>query len=67
MDRAESVSSSPLQPGTVTVGGLVITADWPMIGYYTWPAIGGDAAVFVGALAAWPLAYLISIRRVSAA
>lgn len=47
-----------LATGPVTVGGLVITV--LALGYYTWPAIGGAAAV--GALAAWPLAYLISRR-----
>ena len=47
-----------LATGPVAVGGLVITV--LALGYYTWPAIGGAAVV--GALAAWPLAYLISRR-----
>jgi type IV secretory pathway TrbD component len=47
-----------LATGPVTVGGLVIAA--LTLGYYSWPAIAGAAAL--GLLAAWPLAYLISRR-----
>ncbi|RXV66701.1 hypothetical protein C6W92_02560 [Roseovarius sp. A46] len=47
-----------LATGPMTVGALVITV--LTLGYYSWPAIGGAAAV--GALAAWPLAYVISRR-----
>jgi len=47
-----------LATGPIAVGGLVIAA--LTLGYYSWPAIGGAAAI--GALAAWPLAYAISRR-----
>jgi len=47
-----------LATGPIAVGGLVIAV--LSLGYYSWPAIGGAAAL--GALAAWPLAYVISRR-----
>jgi len=45
-----------LATGPVMVGGPVIAV--LALGYYSWPAIGGAAAL--GMLATWPLAYVIS-------
>ncbi len=45
-----------LATGPVTTGVFVIAV--MSMGYYTWPAIGGAAAL--GWLTAWPAAYLVS-------
>jgi hypothetical protein len=44
--------------GPVVMGGLIITV--MSLGWYSWPAIGGAAAV--GFLVTWPLSYIVSRR-----
>ncbi len=44
--------------GAVTTGVLVIAV--LVMGWYSWPAIGGATAI--GFLAAWPVSYIISRR-----
>lgn len=54
MDRLSLILT--LASGPVATGVFVVTV--MSLGYYTWPAIGGAAAL--GWLAAWPAAYLVS-------
>jgi putative flippase GtrA len=44
--------------GAVTTGVLVIAV--LVMGWYSWPAIGGATAI--GFVAAWPVSYIISRR-----
>lgn len=54
MDRLSLILT--LATGPVTTGVFVITV--MSLGFYSWPAIGGAAAL--GFLTAWPAAYFIS-------
>lgn len=56
MDRLSIFLS--LATGAVTTGVLVIAV--LVMGWYSWPAIGGAAAI--GFVMAWPLSYAISRR-----
>ncbi|WP_322893948.1 MULTISPECIES: hypothetical protein [unclassified Yoonia] len=56
MDRLSIYLS--LAVGSVVTGALVILV--LSLGWYSWPAIGGAAAV--GFVATWPISYAISRR-----